>query len=160
MDKKIKGTRIFLIIYGSAITFVSFYASLILLLVNQGPTTSLSYEKKGLIFLPFLILIGLAFLLFGIFINKVKSKRKLIFLLICALSIIWYILHTICVQLNGLGLFPNIETTDTNSVISNILSYFKMFVLSAFFVVPELIIWRNLKRIERQNKIEENNNAT
>jgi len=52
------------------------------------------------------------------------------------------------------------EMTDSISIVLTVLFYITMVASSAIFIVPELIIWRNLKRIEKQNKIEENNNAT
>lgn len=151
MDKRFKGTRIFLIIYGAAIAFFSIYSLLLLLIMRTSPS-HMPVGKVWLVFMPLLAIIGLAFLFFGVLIEKNKSKRMLIFLLISLSSIIWYILYAFFA--GAVYNFPFMGNTDVISTILKVLFYIMMVACSAVFIVPELIIWRNLKRIEGQNKTE------
>ncbi|HNW68782.1 MAG TPA: hypothetical protein PKI01_00140 [Bacteroidales bacterium] len=152
MDKKIKGIRIFLIIYGGAITFLSFYfMTMSLLMITTS--NDFSVERVWVVFMPFLFIIGICFLLFGLLIKKIKTKRQLIFLIISTLSIIWYILYAYFVR--GTSNYPFMGKTDGISIVLTVLFYITIVASSAVFIVPELIIWKKIKRIERQNIIEE-----
>jgi len=150
MDKKIKGTRIFLIIYGASITFFSFYFIAMSLLMSTTSSHS-SIESLWIFFMPFLFFIGIGFLLFGLLIKRMKTKKQLIFLVISTFSIIWYILYAFFIQKTSI--FPFMGKTDGLSIVLTVLFYITMVASSAVFIVPELIIWKNLKRIEKQNKI-------
>jgi len=156
MDKKIKRTRIFLIIYGASITFFSFYFLAMSLLMSTT-SSHFSIERLWIIFMPFLFIIGIGFLLFGLLIKRIKGKRQLIFLVISAFSIIWYIFYAFFVR--GTSNFPFMGKTDGISIFLTVLFYITMVASSVVFIVPELIIWKNLKRIESQNKIEKKINA-
>jgi hypothetical protein len=155
MDKKLLWIRIFLIIYGAVITFASLISTSFLL-ITMSPIPQHSKVQLLIIFTALLLIIGLAFLVFGILINRIKTKRQLIFILISSISVVWYIAYQICLWANGFGIFPTSDWSNISIIVINIFLYFKVIVPSAIFIIPTLIIWKNLKRIEKQFNIKEN----
>ena len=142
MDKKIRGTRIILIIYGAVIAFFLFYFFAMSLLMSTA-SSHFSVERVWIVFMPFLFIIGIGFLFLGILIKRIRTKRQSIFLILSSFSIVWYILYSFFVWRTSN--LPFMEMTDSISIVLTVLFYITMVASSAIFIVPELIIWRNLK---------------
>ena len=157
MKKELKGIKIFLIIYGGAMAGISIIWTIMLgvfwLIFSYDV-----FAKTTMIFMPILIFIGLAFLFSGIYITKIKVKRTLLHLIISISSILWYILFVIFLPHHNTLL--DINNPDLIGVLFTVIPYIYATASSAIFIVPELIIWRKLRKFERQNNTEENNNAT
>jgi hypothetical protein len=146
-NKKLKGVKVFLIIYGGAMAAISLISTIMF-----GFLWRLSGDDDffimPLIFIPFLVLVGLAFLFSGIYIKKIKFKRSLLHLIISLLSVVWYFLFIICIKPHH-DSFLDPNNPDLFGVIFTILPYIIAIAYSAIFIVPEFIIWRNLKKIEK-----------
>jgi hypothetical protein len=156
MKKELKGIKIFLIIYGGAMAAIS-----LVMTIMSGVFWIMSSDVIAITlmtFMPILLFIGLAFLFFGIYITKIKVKRSLLHLIISISSILWYILFIICLPHRNSLL--DVNHPDLFGVVFTIIPFTFATAYSAIFIVPELIIWRKLRKFERQNNTEENNNAT
>lgn len=146
MNRQIKGTRIFLLIFGGIILFFSVFGLLADLLIREAATIT-TIEQTWLISMSFQALIGLVFMFFGIFINKIKKGKFLLHLAISALSIILIVLSDIFVVPDNASSTSNLS--DPNHHIDTIFNYFGMAIFFLMFIIPEIIIGIRLYRIER-----------
>jgi len=149
MDKQTKVTKILLIIFGGMLTIFSLFSLFQVLITRFLTEKQMSVENIWIIFMPTLLIIGLAFLLTGIFITKIKNKKLLIHSTISILSIIWLILYIVSLGENNLS--PSKLPDEMDRIIASVFYYFGIIVCSLLIIIPELIIGIKLYKIEKKN---------
>ena len=149
MEKKLKKIRVFLIIYGSIGVFCALLMLLVLGIIISTAEDATIYNT-GFLNMLILVIIGVAVLFFGIFVKRIKSNKSLIFLAISLISLIWYITYSIKALQEGL--YPFGQSTDYQDGVLKWSCYARVIVNSTVFFVPELIIWIQLRKIDKKNK--------
>jgi len=151
MEKKLKKIRVFIITFGAIGIFFTLVMLLLLGIISSS-SNDVTIGNKGFVYMMFLNIIGFAVLFFGIFIKRIKSQKSLIFLAISLISIICYIIYS--KEALQCGLPPFAEGSNYQNGVLKWSCYAKVLVNSAVFVVPELIIWIQLRKIDKKIKNE------
>jgi len=131
------------------LTIFSLFSLFQVLITRFLTEKQMSVENIWIIFMPTLLIIGLAFLLTGIFITKIKNKKLLIHSTISILSIIWLILYIVSLGENNLS--PSKLPDEMDRIIASVFYYFGIIVCSLLIIIPELIIGIKLYKIEKKN---------
>lgn len=142
MNQKLKGSRNFLVIYGAVMSGLAFLSLLTNLpVIIFGDPIILS-----LIQMPALLPVMLAYLFFGVKIDKIHRQRSLVFLWINILSLFWFLFY-----LAGLFLYTWHNKNQGNLYLSEantIMNYSSPFAYAAAFIVPGIIILIKLRKLE------------
>jgi hypothetical protein len=120
--------------------------------IDESLTNSLSAMHNILkTYMPLLILLGIGYLVFGLFYNRIKSKRYQINLLLSILFIAWIAGYNVSYILNideFLGGFTNNNEVLKSTTYGYLI--FESIIALAIITVPQYILGRAIK----QNNIE------
>ena len=126
---------------------------------NPSPQTDDSFTNTlkvlheiWIIYMPFMILIGICYILFGLFFQKIKSNKFQFNLLLSILSLIWVLAYAIsCIKY--IKLFTSSFENDLLSFkyITYCFAGFGLIAVTALFTVPQYIIGKRIKQQETEN---------
>ena len=152
MNKHEKIARIFLIIFGGILTLCATYtilSGLISSLIHQPS----HYKILTFVFIPILFLLGIAYLLLGIFLRKIKNTKFRIQIIISIFSVLWIIMYyffhkSFSIQLNpGDSAYDQIDTQIFNIV--------GVIVPVISLLVPQLFVGFQLYKAEPKHTEDE-----
>lgn len=108
-------------------------------------------HKIWIVYMPFMILIGICYLLFGLFYQKIKANKYEINLVLSILSLVWVIAYAIS-SIKYIDVFFASAVNDLGAFkyIGYVFAGFGLIAVLAVFTVPQYIIG---KRIKKQGKL-------
>ena len=149
MTKNEKIARVILIIYGGV---KAFYASIFFfsLLLMKLIGTDMRAETIWFIYMPLLMILGFAFLFFGIYFKKLNIPKLNTHIILSVLSIVWLICYTISTTSVTMTNQPN---TYTPPVIRLIFVLFGIIISFSAFLIPQIIIGIKLYSAEKNRTL-------
>jgi hypothetical protein len=110
------------------------------------------------LYMPFLILIGICYLLFGVFYHKIKVDKYQINLVLSIISLIWVIAYSIsCLKYADAFFKSATNEFEAFKYIGYVFAGLGFLAVFAIFTVPQYKIG---KRIKEQKELDKNKNTT
>lgn len=149
MTKNEKIARVILIIYGGVKAFYAgvFFFSLLLMKLMG---TDLHAETIWFIYMPILMVLGFAFLFFGIYLKKLTIPKLKTHIILSVLSIVWLICYTISTTNVTITDQPD---TNTSPIIRLVFVIFGIIVSFSAFLIPQIIIGIKLYSAEKNRTV-------
>lgn len=154
MEKHLKISKIFLIVYGAIIAFFSMCC-----LFEMGLThivsSPIQAENVWKIYMPVLTIIGLANLFFGINLRKIQKGKLTIHLIISAALIVWLTLYIIALFTGNMFInrpvtYPKGSPEDVMKIVASIFGFISIIIGLAVIIVPQIIIGKKLYKVEKE----------
>lgn len=105
------------------------------------------------VYMPFLILIGICYLLFGLFYHKIRADKYQINLILSILSLIWVISYSIsCLKYTDAFFKSSMHEFETFKYIGYVFAGFGFLAVFAAFTVPQYKIGKRIKEQKESYK--------
>jgi len=154
MDKRIKVTKIFLIVYGGIMAFFGIWCLLIMGLMRTTPVP-MKAESIWIIYMPILTIIGLSYLFLGINLRKIQKRKLTIYLIICGAFMVWLVLYLIAVFSQNMSSvwesgYPAGSDADRFHIVGIIFGFASCIIGLGVIIIPQIIIGKKLYKIAKE----------
>ena len=143
-----------LIIFGCVIMAYPLFLLFCLILFSFFVGTAFKFDL-WLINLPFVFILGLSFLIFGIKFLKIRNNKLLIHAILSSILLIWFIFFS--VKTNMYQPQEKLIWCTFADIFSNIYSFKEVIGLYLAILIPQFFIGSNLYKGERKRSEEQKN---